>query len=195
MAEQAGNSPGSSGFSHEYEPPESDASPVAASTRLPGQRASGHRDDVPVERLGLAVTQRLPVGDTAPIGLAFRRRDGLDPFGLGASVVLADDLLGDLLTLVGEAVLVERAHGVGHPDLPVVVETLYLAVLVDEAGLLGAFRDYPVDLAGHRFERVDELPARERGTEQPKEEESGTARATEDDSEPASMLSRFFSDR
>jgi len=39
---------------------------------------------------------------------------------------------------------------------------------------------------------TDELEARDRGTEQSHEEDSGTAREPDDDSEPASMLSRFF---
>ncbi|UPV77113.1 hypothetical protein M0R89_21940 (plasmid) [Halorussus limi] len=42
---------------------------------------------------------------------------------------------------------------------------------------------------------TDELDARDRETEQPHEEEPGTAGETGDDSEPASLLSRFFGGR
>jgi len=42
---------------------------------------------------------------------------------------------------------------------------------------------------------IDELEAPDRGTEQPHEEDSSTVSETGDDSEPSSMLSRFFSGR
>jgi primase-polymerase (primpol)-like protein len=42
---------------------------------------------------------------------------------------------------------------------------------------------------------TDELAARDRGTEQPHEEESGAASESGDDSEPSSVLSRLFSGR
>jgi len=42
-------------------------------------------------------------------------------------------------------------------------------------------------------ERVDELAARDRETEQSHKEDSGTARETGDNSEPPSILRRFFS--
>ncbi|WP_232688987.1 hypothetical protein [Halobacterium zhouii] len=53
-----------------------------------------------------------------------------------------------------------------------------------------------IDSLEAEIERLtDELEARDRETEQPPEEEPGTARETSDDSEPASLLSRFFSGR